>query len=122
MKTQDKSRILTLKSQGHSYSEIAKLTGMSINTIKSVCLRSQNTKPVCRECGKVLRQTPGHRQKQFCNDACRMIWWQKHPEAVAHRQNAHTCEYCGQRFYSIGTRPRRFCSRTCYLRMVSRHE
>ncbi len=121
MKNQEKTRITALKAQGHSYSEIAKITGLSIDTIKSMCLRGRNTKQVCRECGKVLRQTPGHRQKQFCNNTCRMLWWQKHPEAVAHKQNAHTCEYCGRIFYSIGTRPRRFCSRECYLRAVRRH-
>jgi hypothetical protein len=31
----------------------------------------------CKHCGKELVHTPGRRKKEFCDDNCRVTYWQK---------------------------------------------
>lgn len=52
-----------------------KKLGISINTVKSYCRRNNVNKSVCKNCGKVVEQTLGRKEKKFCGDACRMAWW-----------------------------------------------
>ena len=124
-----KENILHLRSQGQSYSQISRLLGVPVNTIKSLCHRANSTKAtaqekkdICKQCGAVLIQTPGHRQKTFCCTACRMQWWRHHPDAVNHKLNSYICCYCGKAFVSVGSRKRVYCSRDCYAKAVAAHE
>lgn len=78
-----KERIIKLRSEGKSYGEIAKLTNLSKNTVATI-LRRQSIKTSCNcpVCGKTLKQTPGHRQKKFCSDECRMKYWRNHKDEL----------------------------------------
>lgn len=127
MQEQQKQLIKTMRIGGAPYSRIAGQVGLSINTVKSFCRRShiqcrpfrQNHTPVpaetmqgmprCKNCGIVL-PLPRGRQKRFCSDRCRYIWWNEN-----RRQKAYpcTCQYCGRKFTSFGNRARKYCSREC---------
>ena len=124
-----KEHILLLRSKGQSYTQISRSTGVSINTVKSLCQREKSRKAessdkssTCKQCGAKLIQTPGHRQKTFCCPPCRLKWWRQHPEEVRHRLYTYTCGYCGKTFTSVGSRKRVYCSRECYMKAVSAHE
>lgn len=115
-----KQTITHLRTQGLTYTEIAAVTELSPNTVKSFCRRSQiqvsqpQSAPAgrCKNCGKPLNQTPGVKQRVFCSDKCRYAWWNAHRR----KQPYHLlCHHCGREFISYGNRKRRFCGRECYL-------
>ena len=113
--------IVRLQRCGHGYKKIAQITGLPVNAVKTYCRRHPLTPckadgtAVCKQCGKVVEQTPHRKQKLFCSDACRMAWWNAHPGRV--KRKAYytiTCASCGQTFESYGNSNRKFCSRACY--------
>ena len=125
---QQKEQISKLRASGASFGKIASVLGVSANTVKSYCKRnpiSAETASVpktppntnhCPQCGAVLEQSPGHRQKRFCSPKCRMAWWSEHPEQMVHKNLSQVeCLHCGKVFLQNGNRPRKFCSRRCYL-------
>lgn len=117
----EKVQIVQMRKRGLGYTEIARSLGMSVNTVKSYCRRS-GVKPlekmtaqsgdVCRQCGSVLKHTPGRKRKQFCSDACRLRWWHGHRELG---RNARTivCASCGKAF--VTDRVQKYCSHACYI-------
>ena len=117
----EKVQIVQRRKRGLGYAEIARSLGMSVNTVKSYCQRS-GVKPlekktaqsgdVCRQCGSVLKHTPGRKRKQFCSDACRLRWWHGHREQG---RNARTiiCASCGKVF--VMDRTQKYCSHACYI-------
>ena len=117
----EKVQIVQRRKRGLGYAEIALSLGLSVNTVKSYCRRS-GVKPlekktaqsgdVCRQCGSVLKLTPGRKRKQFCSDACRLCWWHAHREMG---QNARTvlCASCGKAF--VTDRAQKYCSHACYI-------
>lgn len=126
MTKQQREKIITMRGEGFSYSKISKALGVSENTVKSFCRRNnlgrsyietgfQRDGVFCRQCGTLLTQTAGVKQKKFCSDKCRMAWWNSHPEAVK-RKALYTfiCPICGREFESYGNIKRKYCSRTCY--------
>ena len=128
MHKQQKESLNSLRSQGYSYSEIAQLLCISINTVKSYCRRHDLNKAssaltetkepsFCHHCGIELAQVNGRKQKRFCSDKCRMAWWNAHTEKIDHRTVMRfVCKACGKEFSGHGTRPRKYCSRACYGR------
>lgn len=71
-----------------------------------------------------LCRTVGAKEKHFCSDKCRMIWWSAHPEVV-NRQALHpfTCAHCGEHCQSYSKKNRKYCSRACYGKARAvRHE
>ena len=125
MTPEQKELIMRLRAKGLSFGKIAVAVGLSVNTVKSFCWRNRiDTTPsknedcpkaeYCAQCGMLLMQTPGHRQKRFCTNQCRRLWWKEHPEKV-NRKNSHayTCPTCGQPFVSKNP-GRVYCSRECY--------
>lgn len=122
MQEEQKQIIITLRSQGESYAEIANYLGMSPNTIKSFCRRSkirpspslnlnaEKTADTCKNCGALLSQNSGKRKKLFCSDRCRYVWWNQERQRKVYRL---TCQYCGQTFINLGNRSKRFCSKKC---------
>ena len=125
---QQKEQISKLRATGASYGMIASVLSMSVNTVKSYCQRNpvviEETPATvsfphlsqCPQCGTSLEQTPGHRQKRFCSPKCRMAWWASHPEQMKRRKLTNAeCRHCGTVFIHYGSRPRKFCSRVCYL-------
>ena len=125
-----KSQIIALREQGYGYATIASSLGLTKNQVSAFCRRNQLTgtnaavhiedRPdpnCCRNCGKPLTQTPGRKPVKFCSDACRMAWWNAHPERVQRKAYyTLTCRHCGKQFESYGNSHRVFCSRDCYLK------
>ena len=129
MTQEEKDAVLSLRQQQYSFSAIAETTGLPLGTIKSFLSRfgdkKESTAPAvminhtcCRHCGAPLDQTQRGKSKTFCNDRCRMAFWNEHRDlsrrASAHRQ---ICEVCGRAFYTYGGR---YCSRACYGQARSR--
>lgn len=112
-----KETIIKLKKSGLGYKAISKETGISLDTVKSIIKRSKEKECLgtCKCCGMKLKQTPGHRQKIFCSDTCRLKWWNTHSE----QRNIKTyhefkCLTCGKTFISLGNRIRKYCCKECY--------
>lgn len=93
MNNLQKEQIVILRANGESYSKIADVLGISINTIKSFCRRNnlggvasagtkQEGDALCNQCGAPLKQIAGKKQKRFCSNKCRMAWWNSHPEKI----------------------------------------
>jgi predicted transcriptional regulator len=126
MNYQQKEAVKQLRAERQSYSQIATILGISENTVKSYCRRNslsgiaftttESTRNTCcRQCGAPLKQITGKKQKQYCSDHCRMLWWNDHAEAVTHKKiRRFNCQTCGRKFYGYGKRERKYCSRACY--------
>ena len=125
---QQKEQISKLRASGASFGKIASALGVSVNTVKSYCKRNPMSAEVasvprvpshsgrCPQCGALLKQSPGHRQKRFCSPKCRMAWWSEHPEQMVRKNMSPVeCLHCETVFLQYGNRPRKFCSRGCYL-------
>lgn len=132
MNQQQIKQVEKLRESGMSYGKIAAQLGLSVNTVKAHCHRhrisndpekamEQETIGLCPQCGAHLVQTRGHRQKRFCSKKCRTAWWQTHPEQIKRSAWATAiCEHCGKSFVKYGNRPRKYCSRACYIEHVLR--
>ncbi len=130
-----KYEIIQMRKEGFSYSKISAALGISENTVKSFCRRNnlggiaavdpdKLGSRFCRQCGKILTNSPQAKTKHFCSDKCRMSWWNAHPEAVSRKAIYKlTCNYCGSDFESYGNKKRKYCSRACYGKSKAvRHE
>jgi len=118
MTDRQKHQIDALRRKGHRYSDIADELDLSVNTVKSYCRRSQGqqiTGDLCRNCGQPLVQNPRARQKHFCSNHCRQLWWNSNRDQVIHRDaRIMECAYCGREFEAHGKRQRKYCSQACY--------
>ena len=117
MTYQNKIAINNLRLAGLTHTEIAARLGLPRSTVCAHIRRHPeipNTR-ACENCGCLIQQTPGHRAKRFCSDACRWTWWNGHPEAITRKAYyTLTCEHCGKEFESYGNKKRKYCSRECY--------
>lgn len=117
-----------LRIEGKSYSAIAEILDMSINTVKSYCRRNDlggragsNKKLAalgkgCKQCGGVLIQTPGAKPRKFCKPLCRSTWWAAHPHEIQQKAVYHfTCPNCASAFTAYGNKGRKYCSHACYI-------
>lgn len=119
-----KHMVTNLRLQGLTYAEIAVITELSPNTVKSFCRRRHikideaepSERNICKNCGRPLTQQPGAKKKAFCNAQCRTEWWNKSRRRHPYRL---TCYYCGKEFISFGNKKKKFCSREC--RRLSRY-
>ena len=114
-----------MRSSGVSYSSIANALGLSVNTVKSYCRRSNmstevlpDTKPDygnnCENCGGFLPQAS--KQRRFCSDTCRKAFWKTHFDQLNKvALYPKTCAHCGVIFMSYGNRKRKYCSHPCYI-------
>lgn len=116
-----KDQIITMRKQKMKYTEIAQALGIPVNTIKTFCRRNgmttepAPTKPVCKNCGSPLTQTPKVRPRLFCSDHCKQTWWNKHRrERVSAKIVPHTCPTCGKLFADYSGANRKYCSQECY--------
>ena len=137
MTNEQKTVVESLRSQGLGYKRIATQTGISVNTVKSY-LRKYGSAAVeqdapaiipepvpetaadrqflCRYCGKPVAQNPGRKEKKFCSDSCRTLWWNSHLELVKRKAIYHfTCPACGRDFTAYGNAHRKYCSHSCYI-------
>lgn len=115
-------KVLALRERGMSYNDISAATGIPVGTVRSYCNRYPSADiSLCLKCGTPVKQTAHRKQKKFCSDACRMAWWNAHPEKVKRKAVYHfTCPHCGREFESYGNDHRVFCSRLCYANARSK--
>jgi len=70
----------------------------------------------CLYCGAPIEQNPKRREKKFCSDDCRMLWWNSHRDLVKHHMiRTEHCLHCGQIFQVYGNAKRKYCSHKCYV-------
>ena len=128
MNRQQKTEIASLRAQGYGYTRIAQAMGLSKNTVKSFCKRSNLSGAAlkaapeapppsyCHECGKAITQTPGRKEKKFCSDECRHRWWNAHPEKITRKAfYSYTCAGCEREFTAYGNSHRKYCCHACYI-------
>ena len=92
------------------------LSGLSLCCIKvpESDVEIVSTQVFCRSCGKAIENVPKRKPRQFCSDACRMKWWNAHPDEVKRKAYyTFTCPHCGRQFESYGNDHRKYCSRGC---------
>ncbi len=115
-------RLYEMREQGIGYGKIAQILDVSQNTVKSFCQRNNlggmrlpNASAdihVCKFCGKEVQQTPGRKQKKFCNSTCRMAYWNSHQDKVNRKAiYEYMCPTCGKPFTAYGNSNRRYCRR-----------
>ena len=77
MKSQDINAINNMRLKGYSVATISKVLGMPYNTVKSHIRRNSEILGVslCLQCGKPVKQPGGRKEKKFCSDRCRMVYW-----------------------------------------------
>lgn len=118
MNETQKKMLSGLRQQGLGYIKIAKAMGVSVNTVKSYCKRHevQARNGYCLYCGKPLKQVKGGRKRKFCDDTCRMTWWNSHRELVKHRRPKELeCPNCHKVFTVAGSKLRKYCCYKCYV-------
>ena len=113
MTKSQKNSVDEMLAVGISIPKIAAFLHVSQNSIKSY-LQRNHPNDVCRNCGTPVLQVPHRKQKKFCCDACRMHYWNTHPQEMRH-ENAATipCAFCGTPVLSYRNHPRKYCSRAC---------
>lgn len=129
MTDEQKKLITRLRQEGCGYTAIAKKMELSRDTVRSFCRRNglsgdmtgekeeQYPPRRCRQCGNVLSQTKGVKQRIFCSRACREKWWKEHPEQVKQKAvYSFTCACCGKPFTAYGNSKQKYCSHECYIR------
>ena len=117
MTDEEMCRISSLKRQGKSAAVIAEMLHLSANTVKSYLRRHPvgEDSHACPQCGRMVIQNTGRKEKRFCSDKCRMAWWNTH-QSEMNKKAYYTlvCQQCGKEFVSYGNQRRKFCSRECY--------
>ena len=111
----EKEKILQLRQQGYSFTEISKQLNIKSGSIRSFCSRYSITPALCPQCGAFVFQTPHRKTKRFCSKKCRMNWW-NHNTDWENRNPHHTqvCPVCHKTFKCFKAKPRMYCSRSCY--------
>ncbi len=120
MTDNQKRQILILRNAGYGYSRIASKLGISQNTVKSYCRRNnitetgkvRATESTCLQCGAPIKQNEKRKEKKFCSDKCRMLWWNSHRSEVSH-SSTFVCKNCQKEFKAYGAR--KYCSHSCYI-------
>lgn len=125
MTDEQKKQIVSLRSRGVSYTDIASNLQLSRDTVKSYCRRNgvstkecteKSTSDCCEFCGKELKQTEGKKKKRFCSRECCLNWWHSHPESINKKAvYSFKCACCGKEFTSYGNAKRKYCSHECYI-------
>lgn len=92
MTEQQKTQTKRLRGEGFGYTAIAAMLRVPENTIKSFCRRNGLTgylgrgqkgdEHFCHNCGLPVKQNAGRKEKKFCSDECRTIWWNTHLDLV----------------------------------------
>ena len=76
-----KEKVIALKEKRYSYRTISEMLDMPIGTVKSIWSRKladENLTSACKNCRRPVTSTKGRKRKQFCDDKCRMEWWNSH--------------------------------------------
>ena len=116
-----KRQIVVMRQQNTTYTTISAALGIPVSTIKTFCRRNgmvatiAKTKPICKNCGGEIANTPGARPRLFCSDHCKQQWWNRHrKERVSTKMVQHTCVTCGKPFTDYIGAVRKYCCQACY--------
>lgn len=126
----DKQKINAMRTDEKSMQQIAKYLGLSVNTVKSYCRRSEiaaktpivgsfkNDLASCKHCGKNIKQNKKTKPKTFCCERCRREWWRANGVTGNSRKAFYqlSCIACSASFVSYGNSKRKFCSHHCYIK------
>ena len=130
MNDNQKTQITKLRAAGNGYGSIARMLGISLNTVKSFCRRNNINETAtaeqslaftgetsrCENCGREIRQIAKRKRKRFCCDKCRNEWWNSHLDQVKRKAiYDFKCPHCGRPFQTYGDRRRKYCSHECYI-------
>ena len=70
----------------------------------------------CKRCGAPLVNTPGHRQKTFCDKSCQERYWREHRNiSLCASLVSCTCPGCGKEILDYKGHHRKYCSHQCYI-------
>ena len=131
MTDNEKEQIRQLRLQGNGPRTIARIMGISENTIKTFCRRQriecteiipriidepESEAPRCKYCDEPLIRYEGRKKKMFCSDRCRMAWWNTHQDQVKKKaMYEFECSFCHKPFTAYGNSHRKYCSHDCYI-------
>lgn len=123
MTNEQKQAICSMRESGVPVTSIAEQLGLSINTIKSFCkrnhvlsghIRNTNTH-FCLQCQTKIPQNQHRKEKKFCSDKCRQLWWTENSALIPRSsQVERICPICKKSFLSYKSKYRIYCSRACY--------
>lgn len=124
MTNEQKSTIKRMREKLCSYAEIATSLGLSLNSVKSYCLRNHlNTEAIkqnakrCKHCGKPIFKGSKTKPRVFCCDTCKFAWWKENKSHEhSHLIEDHICLTCGKHFNDYASANRKYCSAKCYQR------
>ena len=91
MTKSQKNSVDEMMAVGISIPKIAAFLHVSQNSIKSY-LQRNHPNNVCLNCGTPVLQVPHRKQKKFCCDACRMHYWNTHPQEMQPRFPVRSAE------------------------------
>ena len=123
MTDEQKQAIASMRDSGVPITSIAQQLGLSVNTIKSYCKRhgirsgNQSSKNIlfCLQCHKEIPQAEHRKEKKFCSNKCRQLWWAENTALIPRdSQIERICPVCKTSFLSYKSKHRIYCSRTCY--------
>ncbi len=89
-----RQKIRKLRNQGYGYLRISQELEISLNTIRSFCIREgmngyikvgeklkgKDNLVICKQCGKKFYQIAGRKKRDFCSDACCKVYWLLHKD------------------------------------------
>jgi len=123
-------KIKSMRFQGFGYMQIAKVTGLSRDSIRGYCVRNglngfakdliteyriileeEFEFELCPNCGKKIEQTKIGRKRKYCSMDCKRVWDKTHRKPYA-----LCCDYCGKEFKSLGIKGRKYCCNDCYIK------
>ncbi len=121
-----KEQIRQMRERDMGYKAISEALNLNPNTVKSHCQRyglggpratmRDPQKSVCKYCGKEVMQNSGRKEKLFCSDKCRNLWWRNNIDKVEKKAiYQYKCEYCHKSFTAYGNPYRKYCSKLCYM-------
>lgn len=133
MTQNERETVTKLRNNGYGYIRISKMVGVSVNTVKSFCRRNCMTQDTvvriplvlgegltephfCRNCGIEVVQIPGRKEKKFCSDRCRNLWWNRNLDKVQRKAvYVIQCKNCGKTFSVYGNANRKYCCHECFI-------
>ena len=129
MTEKEKSTAEVMRRNGCTYRAIADKLHLSLSTVKAHCNRHSitishptqeeapvPTVPLCKRYHEVIINTPGHRQRVFCSDRCRILFWKEHPDKLQRKALvSKACLACGTEFDDYEGHHKKFCSHICYI-------
>lgn len=135
MTSEEKEKIKELRLKGMGYKNIAKLLGLTRDSVRGFCKRNgldgnscvvalnveEKVKRnlLCAYCEKPIKQNHQGRVRRFCSNECRRKWWKENQDKRKQKETAiykYTCPYCGNEFSVYGNKKRKYCSHNCYIR------